>query len=414
MNGVFAVEKPSGITSAQFLSHLNRIFTNSKIFANDLAEIRANKLHNYNAQKGTKNANRHLRNMKIKMGHGGTLDPLASGVLIVGVGLGTKKLQAYLNGSIKTYETEALLGGSTTTGDCEGQLLTKNPVKHVLLEHLQETCEKFTGDLKQTPPIFSALKMNGKPLYEYAREGLAIPRKIEAREVKVYELALNDKCMSREHDYQFLRSEVDEDGVPLDAKLSGNPTLNEDILYFSKQYMEKMGLSDAKVEAQVHLEGKEAEELSDPSYRAPILHFTATVSSGTYIRSLISDFGKALGSSAYMVKLIRSRQGEWYLNKNVFSASDFEKDERIWGPALKRVLDCGGEVDLKKEMEVSEESVEKDAVDEEVDEEAGETTEKDTVEETVERKVEDSSSQNNEEHKAEDTEVNREKRRKVE
>lgn len=85
--------------------------------------------------------------------------------------------------------------------------------------------------------------------------------------------------------------------------------------------------------------------------KLPLIHLTADVSSGTYIRSLVSDYGRALESSAYMVELIRVRQSEWQLGKNVFKISDFEnRDERIWGPVLKKVLDSDHDIDVLKEL----------------------------------------------------------------
>ena len=94
--------------------------------------------------------------------------------------------------------------------------------------------------------------------------------------------------------------------------------------------------------------------------KLPMIHFISDVSSGTYIRSLISDIGRAIESSAYMVELIRTKQSEWELGKNVFKFEDFEKDERIWGPVLKKVFEKGGaEIqDLDKEFEEMAKTVE--------------------------------------------------------
>lgn len=88
------------------------------------------------------------------------------------------------------------------------------------------------------------------------------------------------------------------------------------------------------------------------SYRAPLLHFKTSVSSGTYIRSLISDIGKSMRSSSYMVKLIRCQQQDWALDKNnVFKLEDFElNDEQIWNIVLEKVLLEGSSVDIKSEL----------------------------------------------------------------
>jgi tRNA pseudouridine55 synthase len=338
MNGVFAINKPSGITSAQFLARIQQIFTSSSVFAGDLAQLRGAKVEQLQRE-GQKASRRKLRRvMKVKMGHGGTLDPLASGVLVVGVGKGTKKLQDYLNGSVKVYETEALFGASTTTGDVEGELLTRAGTKHLTKEQLDAIPEMFIGHTKQTPPIFAALKMNGKPLYEYAREGLPLPRAIEPRQVQIYELDIFDDSLTLNHNYDFIKSALVE-GERIEEKLASNPTLNDSKVYLAKEYSEKNGFQE-EIEVGKPQEVTEAER-SD-NFKAPLLHLKTKVSSGTYIRSLISDIGRVLKSNAYMVKLVRAQQAEWELGKNVFNMEDFERGEAVWGKVLSQVFQKGG------------------------------------------------------------------------
>jgi tRNA pseudouridine55 synthase len=338
MNGVFAINKPSGITSAQFLARIQQIFTSSSVFAGDLAQLRGAKVEQLQRE-GQKASRRKLRKvMKVKMGHGGTLDPLASGVLVVGVGKGTKRLQDYLNGSVKVYETEALFGASTTTGDVEGELLTRAGTKHLTKEQLDALPEMFIGHTKQTPPIFAALKMNGKPLYEYAREGLPLPRAIEPRQVQIYELDIFDDSLTLNHSYDFIKSVLVE-GERIEEKLASNQTLNDSRVYLSKEYSEKNGLQE-EFEVGKLQEVTEAER-SD-NFKAPLLHLKTKVSSGTYIRSLISDIGRVLKTNAYMVKLVRAQQAEWELGKNVFNMEDFERDEAVWGKVLSQVFQKGG------------------------------------------------------------------------
>lgn len=350
MNGVFAIEKPSGITSSKFIGDIQALFTQSEIFKNDLNEAKTKAAQALGTDKkwSKERINKRVKSLKVKIGHGGTLDPMASGVLVVGVGLGTKKLQYYLSECNKTYETKALLGISTTTGDAEGEIITKNQVSHITQEMIKETAPKFIGDLKQTPPIFSALKMNGKPLYDYAREGIPLPMPIKVRQVKVFDVKVHDEDSLRtDHEFQTLKSELDEQGNPKEHELSNNPTLNDSPLYFSEQY-----LSKAETEGLPKEVGK-PRSLADDSLpeKLPLIHLTADVSSGTYVRSLVSDYGRALESSAYMVELIRVRQSEWQLGKNVFKISDFEnRDERIWGPVLKKVLDSDHDIDVLKEL----------------------------------------------------------------
>lgn len=348
MNGVFAVDKPSGITSAKFLAKLQAIFTKSDNFSQDLIEAKRKAAYSLstNSKFSKQKIDSKVAGTKVKIGHGGTLDPLASGILIVGVGLGTKKLQDYLNNSTKTYETKALLGISTTTGDSEGEILTKNPVDHITEEMVKSIPEKFVGDIQQTPPIFSALKLNGKPLHEYARAGIPLPEPIKTRRVKINKFDLSeDDLLTTDHEYVTLISELDENGKPLDTLLANNPTLTDSPLYFSDQYLETHP-EEKNPTKPINLD--QNQELPE---KLPLIHFSASVSSGTYIRSLISDVGRALQSSAYMVMLIRTKQGDWELGKNVFTLEDFtDRDQRIWGPVLKNVLDNGAQVNVVDEL----------------------------------------------------------------
>lgn len=353
MNGIFAIEKPSGITSNQFLMRLQHILTNSQVCSKEIQRATAERMKQYQEQTGKKASKRKLRKVsKVKMGHGGTLDPLASGILVIGIGTGTKKLAEYLSGTVKVYESESLFGVSTTSGDQEGELLSRNSVKHLKMEDLKKVEEKFVGSLKQTPPIYAALKMDGKPLHEYAREGKPLPRAIEPRQVTVYDLQVMDDSLTKNHNYPLIRPSRE----VLETLQKLNTSMLGDTLYFSKEYSEGQGWEseEARVEGPIFLkeeESKEIEEQGD-NYRAPLLHFKAKVSSGTYIRSLISDIGKAMMSSCYMVKLIRVQQKDWSLeSQNVFQLSDFtEKNEKVWSKVLSLVLEKGSQVNVVEEL----------------------------------------------------------------
>ena len=109
-----------------------------------------------------------------KAGHTGTLDPLATGLLPVCLGEATKFAQ-YVTDADKTYIATIKLGATTTTGDAEGEVLTTSTV-NISEAQFIETCQQFNGEISQTPPMYSALKHEGKPLYEYAREGVDIGR----------------------------------------------------------------------------------------------------------------------------------------------------------------------------------------------------------------------------------------------
>ncbi|HHP0346345.1 tRNA pseudouridine(55) synthase TruB [Acinetobacter baumannii] len=122
-----------------------------------------------------------------KAGHTGALDPLATGLLPICLGEATK-FSHYLLDSTKRYQTTVRLGQTTTTGDVEGDILQERPIPVLSKELIEQTLEKFRGDIQQVPPMYSALKKEGKPLYELARKGIEIER--EARLVTIYALEL--------------------------------------------------------------------------------------------------------------------------------------------------------------------------------------------------------------------------------
>ena len=112
-----------------------------------------------------------------KVGHAGTLDPLATGVLPVAIGDGTKILQ-FLLAEDKSYRATFKLGITTDTLDAEGQVLLTRPVLDFSSTDLENICSEFRGDINQLPPMFSALKKNGVPLYKLARQGKTIDREL--------------------------------------------------------------------------------------------------------------------------------------------------------------------------------------------------------------------------------------------
>ena len=122
-----------------------------------------------------------------KAGHTGTLDPLATGVLPLCFGAATKFSQLQLDAD-KTYEATVRLGVKTSTGDAEGEVIAERPVTGITPERLAEVARQFTGPLRQVPPMHSALKKDGKALYEYARAGEEVER--EARDVVIHAIEL--------------------------------------------------------------------------------------------------------------------------------------------------------------------------------------------------------------------------------
>jgi tRNA pseudouridine55 synthase len=123
-----------------------------------------------------------------KAGHTGTLDPFATGLLPLCFGEATKFAQDLLEAD-KTYETTVRLGVTTTTGDTEGEVVTELPVD-VTPAQIEAVLAKFRGPILQTPPMYSALKRDGKPLYEYARAGVTLER--EARALTIHLLEMVD------------------------------------------------------------------------------------------------------------------------------------------------------------------------------------------------------------------------------
>lgn len=129
-----------------------------------------------------------------KAGHTGTLDPFATGLLPVCFGEATKFSQDLLDAD-KTYETVVYLGVKTETGDTEGAVLETVTSPLPSVEEIGRILPRFTGAIRQVPPMYSALKRDGKPLYEYARAGIELER--EAREVTIHELVLLDYTAPR-------------------------------------------------------------------------------------------------------------------------------------------------------------------------------------------------------------------------
>ena len=161
MNGIVIIDKPAGWTSQDVTARLRRVF-------------------------GTR-----------RIGHGGTLDPMATGVLPVFVGRATRGVEFFEHAE-KTYETELLLGVATDTEDTTGTVLLRREVS-VTQEQLDGTLERFRGEIMQIPPMYSALKVNGQKLCDLARKGRQVER--QPRPVTIHELTL----LSREGDTLRLR-----------------------------------------------------------------------------------------------------------------------------------------------------------------------------------------------------------------
>lgn len=184
-----------------------------------------------------------------KVGHAGTLDPLATGLLIVCTGMFTKKINEYMSLE-KEYTGTLVLGATTNTFDLESEPENFVDITHLEEKDIYEKTKQFTGDINQIPPMHSAIKKDGKPLYLLARKG----KKIEL--------------------------------LPRLVNIS------------------KFQITDIDL---------------------PKVEFKVVCSTGTYIRSLANDFGKALGTGAYLSALCRTRIGEFHLRDSK-TVNEFENE----------------------------------------------------------------------------------------
>ena len=185
---------------------------------------------------------------KPKVGHTGTLDPLATGLLVIVVGSYCKRVEEFSKLD-KVYEVAMKLGETSSTGDEEGEKSAVSDRRPADAE-IHEALQKFTGEIMQTPPIYSAIKVNGERAYKLARAGKEV--KLEPRKVMIY-------------------------------------------------------------------------QITDVKYKYPLVSFTAKVSSGTYIRSLVEDIGKVLGVGAYMSGLRRIEVGVFALTDATVINDDLQK-----------------------------------------------------------------------------------------
>ena len=260
------------------------------------------------------------------MGHGGTLDPLATGVLIVGIGRGTKSLNDFL-GCTKTYETVVLFGKGTDSYDVAGKIVTEASHDHITSDLVEENLAAFRGKIKQVPPIYSALKINGMKAYEYARTGQELPRELESRDMTVDECTLLKWEDGGSHDFRWPAIEAPEDEKAVARKFlkgagvtttSGSDVIGNEEKNTSakatppqiekrptKKEMNSMSAAD---KAALHTH---EQTLSDTPADGPAATICLTVSSGFYVRSFAHDLGLACRSFGTMAGLLRSRQGDY-------------------------------------------------------------------------------------------------------
>lgn len=344
------------------------------------------------------------RDTSVKMGHGGTLDPLATGVLILGLGSGTKELGHFTTECTKTYEAVVLFGAATDSYDTEGKVVGRKAFEHITKESVEQALSKFRGKGMQKPPIFSALRVQGKRLYEYAREGKEVPVEIQQRPVEVHELEMTDWMEGGSHRWHWPEKEAETEEKQFAAKAlaieSSENAGTEQNVFENEGAKRKrdpedkespsedhqappskhIKTDDVDADAEFHLaeksvsvsETRTKQESADqdsldttvktspkpddsvtattarPPCPAPACRLRMTVTSGFYVRSLCHDLGAALGSLGIMAELVRTRQGDFKLGENVLEYNELQLGEEVWGPKVKALLEEWAKSKTKK------------------------------------------------------------------
>lgn len=202
-----------------------------------------------------------------RVGHAGTLDPMATGVLVVGFGNATRLLNVIVEHD-KTYEATIRLGQRTTTDDADGEIVSTRPAPAMSREALQAVVDaRFTGTIEQVPNTYSAIKINGQRAYDLARDGQEV--RLKARPVTIHEFAVLDARPV------LVASGEDRSGDALEGRTP---------------------------------EGGESRDGSVPALDVDV---RVACSAGTYIRALARDLGEALGVGGHLTRLRRTRVGRY-------------------------------------------------------------------------------------------------------
>jgi tRNA pseudouridine55 synthase len=208
---------------------------------------------------------RKLNKKKVKVGHAGTLDPLATGLLILCIGDYTKRIESFQEMS-KTYTGTITLGATTDSYDLEKPVSATFPFAHIHDDLVQKTCQQFTGPIQQIPPVFSAIKIDGKRVYKHARTGETV--EMEPRVVQIHRFTASP--LRPASGRVKTATQVNDRGVPI---------------------------------------------MMHPDYEEGIqFDFEVECGKGTYIRSLAFDFGRTLDSGAYLSVLTRTKTGGFSLD----------------------------------------------------------------------------------------------------
>ncbi len=228
---------------------------------------------------------------KLKVGHAGTLDPLATGVMIVCTGRATKRIDE-LQAGVKEYVATLRLGATTPSFDLEHEIDAYYHTAHITRELVEKVLLSFRGRIEQVPPAYSAVKVDGKRAYDLARKDKDVELKpkilvIDEIELLDYKNNLSESPHAEEAPYSFEQDASDETPLPL-AKAG-------------ERLLPRTGMRNkAFLTAQL---GTSA----DGDY--PSITIRVVCSKGTYIRALARDIGVALGSGAHLTALRRTRVG---------------------------------------------------------------------------------------------------------
>ena len=258
------------------------------------------------------------RRAKIKVGHGGTLDPLATGVLVVGVGDGCKSMKGYLEGA-KAYEAIGQLGSETDTLDSEGEVVRRRPCAHVEEATVSAALASFRGDIKQVPPVYSALKKDGEALYVRARRGEDVEHLLEPRDVTVYALEMLEFGDRASCPALFDRPRVTRvndanlrEGDWLCSACGAHNFAKREACFKCKaaRPTEEEAAAAAAVEEEREAL-REAALLPEDGEEPRAFKLRMECSGGFYVRSLVRDVARHCDSAATMTSLRRLRQGQF-------------------------------------------------------------------------------------------------------
>lgn len=232
----------------------------------------------FNLVKAVRNSlSRRLGIKRLKTGHAGTLDPMATGVMIVCTGKCTKKIDQ-LQAGTKEYIATLRLGCTTASFDAEHEIDATYPTAHITREMVDEVLGKFRGEIMQIPPVYSAVKVEGKRAFAYARENEEV--QLKAKPLVIDELELLDINLPEQNVVS-----------PHAQEVAGMIKAGVHI----KDYGRKLqNIEDVEVESEV----------------IPYIKIRVVCSKGTYIRALARDIGQALNSGAYLIGLRRTRVGD--------------------------------------------------------------------------------------------------------